>query len=207
MKSQTAQFFSESFERLVNQHSNFFEQPIIQLFLHDEERLDIFTKALEQPTASNIQELNESFQVFYYRARIYKYLCSLIYYFSIDFDKRLRKQRERFPIILDQTFDGNLSISERIGYIDPQLEKIGETATLSSLVSDEGLLHAIRKLTDKQEKILTLSFFFGFSNKDIAAYYGETPQNISSIRKQALKKLRNNFRKGNYSGKKEKHCG
>jgi RNA polymerase sigma factor (sigma-70 family) len=207
MKSTTAKFFSHSFDILVQKHTRLFEQPIIQLFLHDPKGLQIFMDTVDNPTLSNIHHLNEEFQLFYYRARVYKYLCSLIYYFSVDFDKRNRKQKERYPVIFDQSVEGDFSISDKIGYMDKQLEKIGETNELSSLVSDEGLHQAFRKLTIKQEQVLTMAFSYGLSNKEIAAYFDETPQNISSIRKQALKKIRKHYPKGENTGKKEKNCG
>ncbi|MBR8646147.1 sigma-70 family RNA polymerase sigma factor [[Brevibacterium] frigoritolerans] len=49
------------------------------------------------------------------------------------------------------------------------------------------MIKALKKLTAKQSLVLTMIFSYGLSNKEIAAYFQESPQNISSIRKQALK--------------------
>ncbi|MDQ7861797.1 sigma factor-like helix-turn-helix DNA-binding protein [Peribacillus frigoritolerans] len=68
------------------------------------------------------------------------------------------------------------------------MKRWGETNELASHISDEEMIKALKKLTAKQNLVLTMIFSYGLSNKEIAAYFQESPQNISSIRKQALKK-------------------
>ncbi|MBR8646146.1 hypothetical protein KEH51_26565 [[Brevibacterium] frigoritolerans] len=52
-------------------------------------------------------------------------MCSLIYFFSVDFDKRARKQRERYRMVLDATQMDTGGLIDRIGTLDVQLEKMG----------------------------------------------------------------------------------
>ena len=115
MNKLTAHFFSYSLDVLHQRYASFFDQPIIQVFLQNPEHLKIFTDTLESPSTNNIGHLNETFQIFYYRAKVYKYLCSLIYFFSVDFDKRARKQRERYRMVLDVTPRIAADIIDRIG--------------------------------------------------------------------------------------------
>ncbi|MDM5312015.1 sigma-70 family RNA polymerase sigma factor [Peribacillus frigoritolerans] len=207
MNQLTSHFFSHSLEFLQQQYSSFFEQPIIQVFLQNPEHLKIFTETLDSPSTHNICHLNETFKIFYYRAKVYKYMCSLIYFFSVDFDKRARKQRERYRMVLDATPRDTGGLIDRIGTLDVQLEKMGETNELASHISDEEMIKALKKLTAKQNLVLTMIFSYGLSNKEIAAYFQESPQNISSIRKQALKKLRKHYMDEVYVRKEKSHCG
>ncbi|AXN38554.1 RNA polymerase subunit sigma-70 [Peribacillus butanolivorans] len=207
MNKLTSHFFSHSLEFLQQHYSSFFEQPIIQLFLQNPEHLKIFTDTLDSPSTHNIGHLNETFKIFYYRARVYKYMCSLIYFFSVDFDKRARKQRERYRMVLDATPKDNGRMIDRIGNLDGRLEKLGETDELSSHISDEKLIEALKNLTTKQNLVLTMAFTYGLSNKEIAAYFHESPQNISSIRKQALKKLQKYYMNDVYDRKENRYCG
>lgn len=206
MNKLTTHFFSHSLDVLHQRYTSFFEQPIIQVFLQNPDHLKIFTDTLESPSSNNICHLNETFQIFYYRAKVYKYLCSLIYFFSVDYDKRARKQRERYRMDFDLTSDSG-GIIDRIGNLDIQLEKMGETGDLSSHIGDEELVKALQKLTPKQNRILTMVYSYGLTNKEIAAYFHESPQNISSIRKQGLKKLRKHYMDEIYDRKENRHCG
>ncbi|KWW12586.1 MULTISPECIES: sigma-70 family RNA polymerase sigma factor [Bacillaceae] len=207
MNPSTSHFFSHSLEFLQQQYSSFFEQPIIHVFLQNPEHMKILTETLDSPSSHNICHLNETFQIFYYRAKVYKYMCSLIYFFSVDFDKRVRKQRERYRMVLDAAPSDAVRMIDRIGNYDGQLEKMGETNDLSSHISDEEMIKALQKLTAKQNLVLTMIFSYGLSNKEIAAYFHESPQNISSIRKQALKKLRKHYMDEVYDRKEKSHCG
>lgn len=207
MNNITSHFFSHSFDFLHQRYASFFEQPIIQVFLQNPEHLKIFTDTLEAPSSNNICHLNETFQLFYYRAKVYKYLCSLIYFFSVDYDKRARKQRDRYRMDLDMTSLESGGIIDRIGNLDVQLEKMGETNDLSSHISDEELVKALQKLTPKQNRVLTMVYSYGLTNKEIAAHFHESPQNISSIRKQGLKKLRKYYLNEIYARKENRYCG
>lgn len=84
---------------------------------------------------------------------------------------------------------------------------MGETGDLSSHIGDEDLVKALRKLTPKQNRVLTMVYSYGLTNKEIAAYFHESPQNISSIRKQGLKKLRKHYMDEIYDRKENRHCG
>lgn len=209
MNKTTILFLSNTFECLIAKHQNFFEQPIIKLFLQQPANRASFLAALENPTSPYVNELNDKFEFFYYRTRIQKYLCSLIHFYSIDYDKRERKHRERYLSILDKPaseFENGTSLLELLDY-DLDMDNWNYSFELSSILSDEDLIIAIRKLTHKQGVVLSLYFINGYTNKEIAAYFKETPQNISNIRKQAIHKIRQNYRKRTLNRKEDKYCG
>lgn len=209
MNKTTILFLSNTFDCLIVKHQRFFEQPIIKLFLQQPANRASFLAALENPTTPYVSELNDKFEFFYYRTRIQKYLCSLIHFYSIDYDKRERKYRERYLSILDKPaseFENGTSLLDLLDY-DVDMDRYNYQLELSSILSDEDLIFAIRKLTRKQGVVLSLFFIKGYSNKEIAAYFQETPQNISSIRKQAIHKIRQNYLKRTTIRKENKHCG
>lgn len=208
MNKTTIRFLSNTFDCLIVKHQHFFEQPIMKLFLQQPSNRASFLAALENPTTLYVNELNDKFEFFYYRTRIQKYLCSLIHFYSIDYDKRERKHRERYLTILDKPaaeFENGTSLLDLLDY-DVDMDRCN-CFELSSILSDEDLIIAIRKLTRKQGAVLSLYFIKGYSNKEIAAYFQETPQNISSIRKQAIHKIRQNYLKRTMIRKENKHCG
>ncbi|WP_071392966.1 sigma factor-like helix-turn-helix DNA-binding protein [Bacillus tuaregi] len=104
----------------------------------------------------------------------------MIYFYSIDFDKKLRKNRERNLLIIDYlpekgNSDNNIPIS--IGSLKEQIE-------------NSALYLALDELSNKQVKILELFYVYNFTNKEIADYFHDSPQNTSNLHKKALKKLK-----------------
>ncbi|WP_428910317.1 sigma-70 family RNA polymerase sigma factor [Niallia sp. Krafla_26] len=178
---------------------SFYNQPIIKNFLKDEENQKVFMAAHERPTKNNLSVLNEKFKSFYYHAKIYKYLTSLIQIYSIDFDKRERRRKERVNLILDRPISdsdhSSASLVDVLKFEDHGVEDRIMQNNLASIVSDEKLLKILAKLTPKQNQVLTMIYIHGLTNKEVAQYFGDSPQNISSLHKQALNKIRKNYSK------------
>lgn len=198
MKQMTSTYLSNSYDRLFQRHPDFFEQPIMKYFLQNQEHVTIFHAALENPTSHNMNDLNETFQLFYHRVKVYKYLISFIHTFSIDFDKRERKRKGKYLTILDKPADQGVhtNMVDTSGYVEVDFVNTFHTEQLSSIITDEKLVQAIGKLTEKQRQVLSLMYCSGLSNKEIASHFHETPQNISNIHKQALKKIRKSYLTG-----------
>lgn len=53
---------------------------------------------LSQPNEENANLLDEKFKIFYFNAKVSKYVSKLIRFYSIDFDKRTNKQRQRYQL-------------------------------------------------------------------------------------------------------------
>ena len=163
------------------------------------ENQKVFMAARERPTTKNLSVLNEKFKAFYYQARVYKYLTSLIQIYSIDFDKRERRRKERVNLILDKPINDSdhqsVSLLDVLKYEDSRVEDHLMQNDLASLVGDEKLIKILSKLTSKQNQVLTMIYIHGLTNKEVAEYFGESPQNISSLHKQALNKIRKYYSK------------
>ena len=70
------------------------------------------------------------------------------------------------------------------------------------MVSDEGdqyLLKALDKLPDREKKIVSLKYFTGLSNKEIAEMVDMTPNNVGVILHRTLDKLKGILEAAGYS--------
>jgi len=172
--------------------------PIIKSFLSDSQNLYLVQKAILYPTDINRKLVDESFQSHYKNVRKTKYVSNLIYFFSLDFDKKRRRLRKRSLLILDKGLsekDGKTAI-ERIEDASNETEPdniVGEG--LLDNIEDEQLLKSLQKLTVKQLQILEMIYVKELSIKEIAQTLQTTPQNISNLHRKALNKLNNTLRK------------
>ncbi|WP_427108604.1 sigma-70 family RNA polymerase sigma factor [Lysinibacillus xylanilyticus] len=172
--------------------------PIIKSFLSDSQNLYLVQKAILYPTDINRKLVDESFQSHYKNVRKTKYVSNLIYFFSLDFDKKRRRLQNRSLLILDKGLsekDGKASI-ERIedASNETELDNIVGEGLLDN-IEDEQLLKSLQKLTVKQLQILEMIYVKELSIKEIAQTLQTTPQNISNLHRKALNKLNNTLRK------------
>ncbi|MGE7953204.1 sigma-70 family RNA polymerase sigma factor [Lysinibacillus xylanilyticus] len=172
--------------------------PIIKSFLSDSENLYLVQKAILYPTDSNKKLVDESFQSHYINVRKIKYVSNLIYFFSLDFDKKRRKLQKHTLLILDKGIseEGGTTAKELIE--DESHEKelnhiVGEG--LLDNIEDEQLLKSLQKLTVKQLQILEMIYVKDLTTKEIAQKLRTTPQNISNLHRKALNKLNHTLRK------------
>ncbi|MED1865861.1 sigma-70 family RNA polymerase sigma factor [Fictibacillus nanhaiensis] len=100
----------------------------------------------------------------------------------------------RYPLILDNiNSSDDVPLAEQIP--SPELDicdqiVVYRNSELSKIIENERLFQAINLLTSKQQKVLDLIYVQGFNNKEVADLFKETPQNISNIHKQAIKKIK-----------------
>ncbi|MGE7929251.1 sigma-70 family RNA polymerase sigma factor [Lysinibacillus xylanilyticus] len=172
--------------------------PIIKSFLSDSQNLYLVQKAILYPTDINRKLVDESFQSHYKNVRKTKYVSNLIYFFSLDFDKKRRRLQNRSLLILDKGLsekDGKTAI-ERIedASNETELDNIVGEGLLDN-IEDEQLLKSLQKLTVKQLQILEMIYVKELSIKEIAQTLQTTPQNISNLHRKALNKLNNTLKK------------
>ncbi|WP_155590016.1 RNA polymerase sigma factor [Lysinibacillus cavernae] len=171
------EFFCRNMEQIKN--------PIIKSFLADAQNLYLVQKAILYPTDRNMKMVDETFQSHYIRVRTIKYVSNLIYFYSLDFDKKRRRLQNRYLLIVD---NGLLETdSTREG------DRIGKG--LLDTVENEKLFISLKKLTHKQLQILEMIYVKDCSIKVIAETLQTTPQNISNLHRKALKKLHHMLRK------------
>ncbi|MGE7948129.1 sigma-70 family RNA polymerase sigma factor [Lysinibacillus sp. NPDC093688] len=172
--------------------------PIIKSFLSDSNNLYLVQKAILYPTERNKKLVDESFQSHYINVRKIKYVSNLIYFFSLDFDKKRRRLQDRTLLILDKGLseEGNTTAKELIedASIGKELDHIVGEGLLDN-IEDEQLLKSLRKLTVKQLQILEMIYVKELSIKEIAQTLQTTPQNISNLHRKALNKLKHTLSK------------
>ncbi|MGE8036774.1 general stress protein [Lysinibacillus sp. KCTC 33748] len=171
--------------------------PIIKSFLSDSNNLYLVQQAILYPTEHNKKLVDESFQLHYINVRKIKYVSNLIYFFSLDFDKKRRRLQNRALLILDK------GLSEEGGTTAKELMEDASVGTgldylvgggLLDNIEDELLLKSLQKLTVKQLQILEMIYVKELSIKDIAHTLQTTPQNISNLHRKALNKLKTTLR-------------
>jgi RNA polymerase sigma factor (sigma-70 family) len=172
--------------------------PIIKSFLSDSENLYLVQKAILYPTDSNKKLVDESFQSHYINVRKIKYVSNLIYFFSLDFDKKRRKLQKHTLLIIDKGLseEGGTTAKEQIEDASNEKELnniVGEG--LFDNIGDEQLLKSLQKLTVRKLQILEMIYVKELSIKEIAQMLQTTPQNISNLHRKALNKLNNLLRK------------
>jgi RNA polymerase sigma-B factor len=88
------------------------------------------------------------------------------------------------PASLDEpasTEEGSAPISDQIGANDPNLEKWNDFAELQS---------ALEKLPERQQTVLKLAYFEGYSQAEIARQIKVSPMHVSRLQRRALAQLR-----------------
>jgi len=186
----------EKLKKFYEENSELLQNKIIANFLNVKENEKLLENVLMDSSEENLKNLDDSFKNHYLKIRILKYISNLIYFYTIDFDKKNNKRNQRFNLTLDASIHRQ-SEEEYSTIINkyPTLNSTEEdyfkkTITFNELIEDKQLYIIFKQLTKKQQRTLELFYIMGFTNKEIAILYGETPQNISKIHKRALEKMR-----------------
>jgi len=171
---------------LIKNQLNILENPVIQNFFSYDENIQLLNHSKKHPNdTSSISLLNKRFHTYFTNVKRINYLASLIRGTSIDYDKKMRNYSSRY--ISTDIFNEEECL---IVYDDSF-----QNDNFDSLITNKHLLMAIKSLTPKQINILEMFFIHSKNNLEIADYYNTTPQNVSQIRKKAIKKLQNDVRK------------
>lgn len=189
---------NQKIEEFFYRNNEQVNNPIIKSFLSDSKNLYLVQKAILYPTDINKKLVDESFQSHYKNVRKTKYVSNLIYFFSLDFDKKRRRLQNRSLLILDKGLseEGGTTAKEQIedASIERELDTIVGEGLLDN-IEDEQLLKSLQKLTVRQLQILEMMYVKELSIKEIAQTLRTTPQNISNLHRKALTKLNNTLRK------------
>ncbi|MGG3558792.1 sigma-70 family RNA polymerase sigma factor [Peribacillus frigoritolerans] len=162
-----------------------FSHPIIKEFFKNEKNKQLLEEVIANPTNENTCLLDNRFKSYYQRARIVKYVSTLIHNYSIEYDKKDRKRRKRYQLTLDNT---NFMESNYESVYNHEFQSL--YSSLPDQIENEILYNALNKLSKKQLKILELIYIYNFSNKEVANCFNESAQNISSLHKKSLKRLK-----------------
>lgn len=183
---------------LVRKCESQMNQPIIKNFFNDENNYALFNKALQETSnTENIKKLDEAFQRYYKSIKILGYISKLIYFYSIDFDKKMNNYKNKEVYIKDkdsnlddQTFQDAFFSSKK----DLTFEDFQNYQSFLDQIEDEKLYQNIKSLKPMQLRVIELIYVQGLSNKEAAAVLGESEQTISYNHRAAMKKLKNNLK-------------
>ncbi|MEK5503253.1 sigma-70 family RNA polymerase sigma factor [Bacillus sp. FSL M8-0168] len=159
--------------------------PLIKHFLSNPRCERLFHHVMEHPDSEEAEYLDLEFKKFYKDIRIIKYINSMIRIFSIDFDKRVRKNQQRFPLIMD---DSDHAAEPPQGDVFDDV--LNREEDLAEHIQDPLLYEAFMQLTDKQKQVFAHIYIHGASMQEIARSLGESRQNISKIHKRGIEKMR-----------------
>jgi RNA polymerase sigma factor (sigma-70 family) len=168
----------------------------VESFMTQPEHQELLKEFLTSPSPSAEDCLNEAFKAHYFGIRFTSYVSSSLYFHSVNFNKKIRLHRGRQLLTLDQPLGG-----DEDGSFKDMIPDSGETFTLpeqslEDAISDDALLAAFRRLTDRQREILDLAYMKGMNDTEIAASLGVSQQAVSKSHRNALARLREQLQKG-----------
>lgn len=173
-------------------NKTFLSEPIVKTFFESSsENKILLKKAIEKKDKNASEMLDEKFKEFFFQFRIISYISKLSRNLSIDFDKRQRKLKGKFQLLLDGPNGSNLInlTKEENDFLEEILAN-SEKTHLTDYVDDTKLINALNELTSKQRKVIKLIYIYELKQSDIARLLNETPQSITNTKRKALKKIR-----------------
>lgn len=126
--------------------------------------------------------------------RFITYMANLIYYNSINYDKKRRMKDSRFQLTLDtdEKIDSALLAVFDSESVPPNLK---------DHIADHSLYQAYESLSAQQQQILSFAYVLGLNDKEIARILGVSQQNVSKHCLKTLNKLSNLITEGtSYDG-------
>lgn len=167
------------------------ENSIIIAFIQNEYHSTLLLSVLKCQNEYDKQLLDQAFKAFYAEIRLIKYISSLIYFSSLDYDRKNRKRKNRYILSLDQPLSSEESDRSSMKNLIAEEYMDKPSLTLEQLDVDQKLFKAIHKLTSKEKSVLTLAYLHDLTDKEIAHRLNLSQQAINKMKNNALRKLRN----------------
>jgi len=183
----------ESLDDYMIRNKEFFSQPLVKGFFEsDPSHMDLLEKAVIQKDESSQKLLDSLFREHFSLYRLVKYISTLSHFFSIDYDKRLRKHKNRYPTILDKPVndsDKGEKMIDLLAYNQQKSIQLDMDLELIDTIENDELFLALQSLNPKERQILHLIIMENKKQVDIAQLFDETPQNVAATKKKAIKKI------------------
>lgn len=185
----------EQLEKFQAENSELLQNDLVISFLKSPLNQEVYKEAIINPTPENKQKLDMRFKQFYFKIRFISHISTTLKFNSINYDKRQRLLKSRFPAILDAP----LNSEEGEG---TTLDVIANEATFNSSmdlylsddiidhVSHQLLYEALQTLTDKQKQIINMVYIKGLSDTEISFLLNKSQQAISKTHKRALANIK-----------------
>ncbi|WP_082232110.1 sigma-70 family RNA polymerase sigma factor [Halobacillus massiliensis] len=181
----------DSLEAFKQKNYDFFNEPLIQSFIKEEENLALLKAAVEDRNPFASRKLDQRFEEFYLKVRMTGYLHKIASFYSKTYDQKLRQQRSE--LTLDTTVQSEEEKQTSLVDQIPAGEEDHEdeiARCIPDLITDPKLKEAYESLSDQKKTVLDLSIMKQLTNKEIASYLACSPQNISKLKVQAIHDLR-----------------
>ncbi|UOE78278.1 sigma-70 family RNA polymerase sigma factor [Parageobacillus thermoglucosidasius] len=177
--------------KFFNDNKKALENPIVKGFLSNKNNYELLVRAITEPSKMNREKVDQAFTEHYKKVKKIKYISNLIRFFSIDFDKKIRKLNQRFLLTLDQPLaeDNNVSMKDLLMDTNTSIN-VFEQRSLKDQIENERLYRALDVLTQKQVLILEMIYVNNLTLREIANILDSTPQNVSNLHRKALEKLK-----------------
>ncbi|MED3725709.1 sigma-70 family RNA polymerase sigma factor [Priestia filamentosa] len=151
-----------------------------------------FENYQQNPSKQTKKELDQAFKCFYEEVRLVAYFSRFLSSEAITFKKKIQKYEYTHSFILDKpVFENNreprinmIKDDSFFNYYHQHEEHIEECIT------NEYTYHCVKMLTKREKTVLYLHFYVCLTNVEIAQKLAVSPQAISKMKKNALKKLR-----------------
>jgi RNA polymerase sigma factor (sigma-70 family) len=174
----------------MQQHELFFSNKAVTSFLKNKENENLLLNTICNPSKENVENLDETFKKFYFNIRFISYISSALYFNAINFDKKIRKVKNRHPLTVDKplgsTEEGSFKELIHDSTADIQLDDLVGSDNIAEYIENPVLYEAVEKLSDKQNEILSLAYIKKKSDTEIAKILNKSQQAISKSHKKAL---------------------
>lgn len=159
-------------------------------FFEDQQRLKWLVQSIKG-NQNSLQLLNLAFKKHYFRMRFINYISSTIRYAAIGLVRKLKKVKERNPLLIDNVDIDNSNHDELLYNYSPCLDHyFAEEKYFTENIEDELLYYAWTELSTKQKQVIMLSYVMSYQDTEIAKFLQISPQAVFNNKKRALIKLK-----------------
>ncbi|MGG1338473.1 sigma-70 family RNA polymerase sigma factor [Bacillus subtilis] len=176
------------FSTYLKENQEKLNDPIVAYFLQDSNNLTLLQKAINNPSQENKKQLDDAFREHYVRAKIINYVSKLIYFYSIDYDKRVSVNKKR-QILNCVTSEDAVSKQTERTFEEKQTD-------FCEVIENERLYTSFKSLNKEQKRIIELLYLYQMTNNEIAISLNMSKQLVSYYHRTALKKLKKAMIKG-----------
>ncbi|WP_162985712.1 sigma-70 family RNA polymerase sigma factor [Virgibacillus halodenitrificans] len=185
----------EKVKKFVEKNQAFLKHKVVQSFLNNEINNKLFLEVVCDPTPRKQRILDEEFKKFYFNIRFTAFISSTLYFNAINYDKRNRKNKNRYQLTLDKPIGEGEEYSFKDLIEDPNtpidLDNFLKSSNIQEYIQDPLLFKAIEQLTKKQKEVIDLAYVKCLSDTEIGLLLDKSQQAISKLHKKALEKIFN----------------
>jgi RNA polymerase sigma factor (sigma-70 family) len=173
---------------------------IIQNFLKDKRNDDLYQCALQHPSQENMEALDKAFKEFYLQIRFTAYVAKNLYFHSINYDKKIKKNKEKMQLTLDQSItngeEGTFKDFIPADNTDPFTHVLQNVSDVEDHMTHPELYETVKQLTTNEKEVLYHYYFNELRDTDIGKLLNKSQQTVYKTRKKALEKLRKAWKGG-----------